>query len=184
MFNGLAQVIVQSEREGSGAFELRATATGLKPAAARIQVTAASAIPSVENPSGDIALSNWMQSPVSAQAPDPNAKFADNDMNSWSSVQAGVAQNFTGGNWALLRCQFTPPAGIAKAGGRIVFKEIQGSAEVFIDGKSAGKKAGAAAGPLTVPLVAKDGPRVISVLVNSGGQGKAGLTGSVSLAVR
>ena len=181
LFNGLAQVIVQSRREGAGTLVLRATADGLNPAVCSLQVKPASTPPFVANPSGDLSLTTWLQSPVSQKAPDPNAKFADNDMNSWTSAQAGVAQNFAGGSWALLRCQFTPVAGVAKAGGRIVFKEIQGSAEVFIDGHSVGKRADAAAGPLTVVLPPGDGPRTITVLVNSAGQARAGLTGTVAI---
>jgi beta-galactosidase len=184
LFNGLAQVIVQSRRDGSGTFVLHARAEGLRPAEAHIRITAASARPSVENPSGELALIHWMQSPVSAQAPDPNAKFADNDMNTWSSVQAGTAQNFSGGSWALFRCQFTPVSAVAKAGGNLVFKKISGTAEVFIDGVSVGKKPTSAAAPLTVSLPAKDGPRTISVVVNAGGQAKAGLTGGVTVTER
>jgi beta-galactosidase len=179
LFNGLAQVIVQSRRDGTGTLVLRATADGLKPAVCSLQVTPAAAPPAVESASGEVSLGTWMLSPLTKDAPDPNSKFADNDMNSWSRVQAGAPQDFTAGAWALLRCQFTPPAGIAKAGGRITFKEILGNAEVFIDGHSAGKKATPAAAALTVALPPGDGPRTLSVLVNSAGQPKAGLTGSV-----
>jgi hypothetical protein len=184
LFNGLAQVIVQSERGGSGAFHLRATAPGLKPAHAPIQITAAVALPSVENPSSAMILENWMQSPVSNQPVDPNAKFADNDMNTWTSVQAGIAQNFSGGTWSLLRCQFTPAAAIATTGGTIHFKEITGAAEVFIDGISAGRKTDPAPAALTIPLPPKDGLRTIAIRMNSGGAAKAGLTGSVTIAPR
>ncbi len=184
IFNGLAQVIVQSKRDGAGTFVLHAKADGLKSAEAAMQVTPAAACPSVENPTGDLSLVNWMQSPVSAAAPDPNAKIADNDMNTWTSVQAGSAQNFTGGSWSLLRCRFTPVAGIAAAGGRVVFNEIQGRASIFIDGTKAGEKTNPAAGPLAVDLPPKSGPREISVLVNSGGKEKAGLTGAVTVSAK
>jgi hypothetical protein len=184
LFNGLAQVIVQSGRNGSGTFHLRATAPGLTPAEVPLHITAAAAPLSVENPSSTMVLANWMQSPVSNQPVDPKAKFADNDMNTWTSVQAGVAQNFSGGTWSLLRCQLTPAAAIAKGGGMIQFKEITGAAEVFIDGVGAGRKADPAPASLSVPLPAKEGLRTIAVQVNSGGAAKAGLTGSVTIAPR
>jgi hypothetical protein len=181
LFNGLAQVIVQSEREGSGTFLLRATASGLKSAEAPIQITAAAAPPSVENPSSDVVLSNWMQSPVSKQPVDPNITVAENDMNTWTSVQAGTAQDFTGGSWALLRCQFTPAHGVATGGGFIHFREITGKAEVFVDGVKAGVKSSAAPAALKVRMPPKDGLRTVSVRVDSGGSPKAGLTGPVGI---
>ncbi len=184
LFNGLAQVIVQSQRDGAGEFLLRATAPGLKPAETKIQITAAAAWPAVKSLPFTMVLANWMQSPVSNQPIDPQAKSADNDMNSWTSVQAGVAQNFTGGNWALLRCQFTPAAAIARSGGSIQFSEITGAAEVFIDGVSVAKKADAAPAALTVPLPSGKGLCTISVRINSGGAAKAGLTGLVVVVPR
>jgi beta-galactosidase len=45
IYNGLAQVILQSQRAGSGGLVLRATSAGLKPAETTIQVRAAPALP-------------------------------------------------------------------------------------------------------------------------------------------
>jgi beta-galactosidase len=50
LYNGLAQVIVQTDEGGSGALVLRARAEGLKPAEARIAVRAAAAPPSMPRP--------------------------------------------------------------------------------------------------------------------------------------
>jgi beta-galactosidase len=47
IYNGLAQVILQSRRGGSGNLVLRATAAGLKPAGTTIDVRAVPALPSV-----------------------------------------------------------------------------------------------------------------------------------------
>ncbi|MCB1133334.1 MAG: hypothetical protein KDN05_19590, partial [Verrucomicrobiae bacterium] len=181
LFNGLAQVIVQSEREGSGTFRLRATAPGLKSGEAPIQITAAATPPSVENPSSDLVLTHWMQSPVSKQAPDPNITVAENDMNTWTSVQAGTPQDFSGGSWALLRCRFTPSRDIQSNGGQILFKEITGSAEVFVDGVKAGAKQSSDPVPLQIQLPPKEGTRTVTIRVHAADLQKAGLTGSVSV---
>ena len=47
IFNGLAQVILQSQRAGAGELALRATAAGLQPAQATLQVKAVPAIPAM-----------------------------------------------------------------------------------------------------------------------------------------
>ena len=47
LYNGLAQVIVQTEEGGAGALVLRARSAGLKPAEARIAVRATPGPPSV-----------------------------------------------------------------------------------------------------------------------------------------
>ncbi|THD53906.1 beta-galactosidase GalA [Phenylobacterium sp.] len=53
LYNGLAQVIVQTEEGGSGALVLRAQAEGLKPAEVRIAVRADRGPPSVARPDDD-----------------------------------------------------------------------------------------------------------------------------------
>jgi len=50
LYNGLAQVIVQTSEGGSGALALRARAEGVKPAEARIAVRADPGPPSVPRP--------------------------------------------------------------------------------------------------------------------------------------
>ena len=50
LYNGLAQVIVQTEEGGSGALVLRAQSPGLKPAEARIAIRADKGPPSLPRP--------------------------------------------------------------------------------------------------------------------------------------
>ena len=64
---------------------------------------------------------------------------------------------------------------------KIHFKEITGSAEVFVDGVKAGMKSTREAGPLTVSLPPKVGIRVVTLRVDVGGNPKGGLTGSVGV---
>ncbi len=181
LFNGLAQVIAQSERGGAGELVLRATAQGLKSAEVRIPVTPAAVPPSVENPNSDMVISTWRQSPASAQPIDPNVQIAANDMNSWTTARAGEAQDFSAGSWMLLRAEFTPSRDVATSGGQLDFKEIAGTAEVFVDGVKVGEKATPAAGPLSIQLPPKDGVRTVTVRLHAADLQKAGLTGLVSV---
>ncbi len=181
LFNGLAQVILQSQRDSSGRLILKASAPGLKSAEAQIEVAQVAPIPAVP-PTGPLfSLGKWLASPVSKTRPDPNQKIAETDMNTWTSVQAGSEQKFEGGNWAAYRVTFTPPEDIQKGGGQILFKKISGTAEVWIDGQLQAEKKKAAAGDLKVKLTPSANARTITVLINAvEAKGKkAGLAGQV-----
>jgi beta-galactosidase len=179
LYNGLAQVIVQTKHGTSGALVLRAKTAGLKPAEVEIKITAASARPFVPMLPRVFALTKWRMSPVTATAPDPNQQLADNDMNSWAPVQPGKLQPFTEGKWAVFHTRFQPPAAVESSGGRLVFKKLTGKAAVWLDGKLLGKKEKMEAGTLTVKLPPRKGEATLSVLIEAKRGQQAGFNGSV-----
>ena len=179
LFNGLAQVTVQAQRDQAGTIVLTAQAEGLKPAEIRIASRAVAALPAVPPTDPIFALAKWRMSPLSAAKPNPNQPIGESDMNSWSPVTAGSPQKFEGGNWATFRVMFTPVASVQTSGGEIQFKEITGAAEVWMDGKLLAEKSATARGALKVALPPGPGARIVSVLVNSGGAVRAGLSGNV-----
>lgn len=89
LFNGLAQVILQSKEGGNGKLILKANSLGLKSAVLSLEVQAVADIPSVGVIKPYMVLDKWLLSPTSALKPDPNKEIAGNDMNSWQSVTAG-----------------------------------------------------------------------------------------------
>src|SRR6185295_3621578 len=105
-FNGLAQVMVQSERNGKGPLVLRATAADLRTAELVLPVAPTPSRPSVAPTAHTLLLRQWRRSPTSLSRPDPNQVVAANDMNSWSGVQPGVLQDFSAGEWAVYRVEF------------------------------------------------------------------------------
>ena len=179
LFNGLAQVIIQSQRDVSGTILFTATSSGLKPAEARIEVSQAPSIPAVPPTAAIYTLAKWRGSPIAVAKPDPNQVIGNTDMNTWANIQPGVLQKFEGGTWVVYRVIFAPVATIQKNGGQILFKEITGSAEVWVDGKLLAEKKSAEPGELKVILPPGTRARTISVLVNSNGAPKAGMSGLV-----
>lgn len=179
LFNGLAQVTVQSQRDQAGTIVLTAQAAGVKAAEVRITVRAVAPLPAVPPTATIHALAKWRMSPLATAKPNPNQAIGETDMNSWSPVTAGSLQKFDGGSWAIFRSHFTPVAGVQKNGGEIQFREITGAAEVWVDGKLLAEKKSPASSALLVKLPPGHGLRTISVLVNSGGAAKAGLSGNV-----
>jgi beta-galactosidase len=68
---------------------------------------------------------------------------------------------------------------VQSGGGEIVFKSITGKAEVWLDGKRIGTKAGFDAAPLAVTIDAGPSERTISVLLEAQPGHSAGLGGEV-----
>lgn len=181
LFNGLAQVIVQSQRGGSGDIVLRAKANGVQSVETKITVNVVDPIPSVPEAKPIFNLQKWRMSPVTAVAPDPNQEIADNDQNSWQQVQPGKLFSFEGGNFAVYRIKFKPFSGVQQNGGEIIFKSISGKAEVWIDKQLGGKKETFEAAPFTAAIPVGQGERTLSVLIESQPGAPAGLGGTVSV---
>jgi len=182
VFHGLAQVILQSRFAGQGKLTLRATSEGLASAEATIDVTDALARPAVPIAYPSLVIRNWRISPVTTNAPDPNQKIGDTDMNTWANVQPGRRlPTFNGGRFAIYRAQFTPRIGVQKSGGQITFRDVTGKAQVWLDGKLVGKKTDAARGTFAVPFPPGAGERTVSVLIEAPAGGQAGLGGPASL---
>ena len=181
LFNGLAQVIVQSRRGGASEIILRAKAEGLQSTETKIQVNAIAPHPSVAKAQRAFNLQRWRMSPVTTNAPDANQELAANDQNSWQQVQPGRLQTFADGSYAVYRITFKPYAGVQQSGGRIVFKSITGKAGVWLDKKLLGEKTGFAPAPLTVTIPPGEGERTLSVLIETPPGKSAGLGGAVTI---
>jgi len=136
LYNGLAQLIIQSKEGGKSPVNITATSPGLKSATIQIAVKSAENIPSVSDEQSPFIISyGWRISPFSNQKPDPNQELSDNDMNSWDPTRAGQLQDFKGGNFAVYRASFKPHAAERTNGGKLVLQGVTGKAEVWINRK-------------------------------------------------
>jgi beta-galactosidase len=179
LFNGLAQILVQSMKDSCGEIVVQATADGLRPAEIRIPVVKAPPIPAIAAAEPIQFLQAWNRSPLSNERIDPNIEVADNDMNTWPCVQPGELQTFTTGNFALYRTKFLPFQSVQQNGGRIHFEAITGKTEVWIDGTMPAKRDTPGAGPITVAIPPAIGTRRLTVLIETESRTPAGLSGPV-----
>ncbi len=179
LFNGLAQITLRSQRDGNGTVTLTAKSNGLQPGSVSITVVKVPPIPSVPPTARIFALAKWRRSPIASEKPDPTVKIGDTDMNSWSNIQPGGTDKFEGGTWAAYRISFSPLSAVQDKGGTLLFRQITGVAEVYDDGQLVGQKTTPEPAPLSVPLPAKKGSRTLTVLIDSKGADRAGLSGSV-----
>jgi beta-galactosidase len=188
LFNGLAQLIVQSnfpEARGASKSEVKITASaaGLKTAKLSIPVKTVSTIPFVAEAVAPLSyLTNWRVSPASAERPNPTQILADNDMNTWGWGQPpmmNIPADVKDGKYRLYRTSFTPRKNLANGAGRIHFYGITGKAEIWLNGELIGKKDNHAPGELNLVLPAGEGLRQLNVIVEGEGDKKAGVNGNV-----
>ena len=179
LFNGLAQVILQSRRDAQGTLTLRASAAGLQAAELVLPVQAVAPVPAVPVAEAVSKVSGWRISPPQAERPDPNQVLAGNDMNSWGWGDPPIKQAPEGQSWRAYRANLKLRADRNDGRGKLVFREIVGQAEVWADGVKLGEKASAEPGPLAVPIVPGSGWRTLTVLVRSQPGQASGLTGRV-----
>jgi beta-galactosidase len=181
LFNGLAQVIVQSSEGQNESIRLVAKAAGLKSAIAVIPLNKVAAMPFVEVLHSALALEQWSVSAVSQGRPDPNQKIPDNDMNSWTPVKTGQLQEMLNGRYLVYHTTFTPFDEQQVKGGEVSFQKITGKAEVWMNGKLIGSKSNEATADLNVLFPPGTGERNLSVLIEAEPGSKAGLGGIVSV---
>jgi beta-galactosidase len=181
LFNGLAQLIVQTNYEAGADITVSATAAGLKAARVTIPVRRVAAVPYVELADAPLTfVRNWRIAPDGDTRPDPNQKLAGFDMNTWGWGSPPM-RAAAGSKYHLYRSSFTPRKNLADGNGLIRFGAIKGKAEIWLNGKLIGKKDSYAEAPLDVVLPAGAGKRELNVLIEAeAGQG-SGIEGHVTI---
>jgi len=167
LFNGLAQVIVQTQAGSSGPLVLRAESKGVQSAELNISVNPAPEKPFVPKARFSQRIDRWKASPGFSVKPDPLLQVPDNDMNSWSSVTPGKTITLTQGSWSIFSAKIKPFMQQQKNGGVIHFQGIEGKAEIWIDGKLSATKSDFSSGTLMAPFPAGTGERKIRILMES-----------------
>jgi beta-galactosidase len=169
LFNGLAQVIVQTRAGGAGALTVTARADGLKPGTASVKLVAAQPWPyqAVTGPAQP--LPDFRLSPVSATPADT--------VEHGERLRAGTMPVVAKGDgYAVAVANVTPYAGFA-AGGKLVFNRVLGEVSVHVDGKLVAQKTDPAEGVISAPLPAGQGARQVKLVFKAHNGEPFGLPG-------
>jgi beta-galactosidase len=155
LFHGLAQVILQTTPV-PGEIKLTASAQGVAPAVLSIHSTETQTR-SVPPAKVRYLLRNWQMSPITPTRPEASATVMEQDMNSWDRIDPRTgpqpAWNRASG-YAIYRATGKVPKILQQTGGRIVFPEIIGQAEAFLDGANVAKKSDASAAEFSIAFPA------------------------------
>ncbi len=181
LFNGLAQVILQTCEAAYGSLTLRAESAGLAPAEIKIPIQAATAPPSFPTARYEQRIERWKASPGFASKPDPLMKADSNDMNTWATVTPRTPLVRSGGPWSVFSASFEPFAKLKGEGGVLAFRGLLGKAEVWIDGQLAATKSTYEDAPFAAPFPAGSKTRSVRILFESEGDKPVGFTAPVSV---
>ncbi len=180
LFNGLAQVIVQAT-EGFGEVTLTASTSGLKSATLTIPVNQVPFLPSVPVELPQMILNQWLASPYTMDKPDVNQRIADNDMNTWEAVNTGRAMLLKNARYVIWRTDFRLPQAYQEKGGVILFKNLAGKAEVWLNGRLIGTKDVVDEQDFRVEFPATDEECELRVLLSTSPNTHVGLKGVVTV---
>jgi len=181
LYNGLAQVILQSQRAGSGTLKLRAHAPGVQSAEISLALQAVPARPAVPAAEPVTQLDYWRISPPAAQRPDPNLVVPDNDMNSWGWGEVPMQQAPEALPWRLYRTDLRLRAEHNNGRAQLLFQQLAGRAEVWLAGVKLGEKTSAAAAEFSVPIPQGAAQRQLTLLIESQAAQPSGIRGRVVL---
>lgn len=186
LFNGLAQLIVQSHYDSEGTISVLATSPNLTSAHVKIPVKRVSSVPFVPKQTAPhVHLVDWRTSPVTDERPDPTQKVADNDMNSWGWGQPPFHSQAKGelapARYRLYRAHFTPRKNLAQGNGTLYFGDVTGRLEVWLNGKLLHKKTSVETQALYLPIPKGNGSRELTLLLEDRGNDNAVVKGPLIL---
>jgi beta-galactosidase len=181
LYNGWAQVILQSKANASGQLTLTAKCGNLQPASISINVKDTAQIPSVPLANMYLLLDRWKISPFFTTKPDANMEVPSYDQNTWQSTRAWQLVNFADGNYVIYRTTFKPYAAQRNNGGKLILKAVTGKAEVWLNKKLVATKTTFESGDIIIPFPPSPNEQKLNVLIETTPGQKAGLGGSVTV---
>lgn len=178
LFNGLAQVIIQSTGE-TGDITLTTTSEGVKMAEVTIHTQTGSSYPYVAFVNPAMLVNNWTSSPQYKERPDVNQTIAENDMNSWQPRTSNISVRMEEGPYIILRSVFTPSLPLQQYGGKITFQKLNGKAEIWLNGTCIGKKENGDAADFVVPIQPNLKECDLRILFERNSINRAGMRGCI-----
>jgi beta-galactosidase len=172
LFNGRAQVIVQTRARDQGALRLSAQSSTLAPARPLTLVLVARSIPASPPASRRFTVQAWRRSPVFAERPGGDEEVAANDMNSWGLVTAGeAAEPSPSSGFVMVTAHVVLSPAMKASGVRLIFTGVAGRCDVLADKRLVASKAQPATGTVTVELPAgRDDVRIALIFTVSSGE--------------
>ena len=154
LFNGYAQLIVQSNPGKKGTIEITAKSEGLRSDSCSIKIVAATPLPVIDGfINREKAISGWRASNPSVEKPILLSEDSGEELKKQLlSVELGNALSLKPKDWVNYYTVFQLPPSITENGGSICFKNMTGKATIYINGEVIHEKKTVAAADVVVKL--------------------------------
>jgi beta-galactosidase len=184
LFNGRAQVIVQTRANTSGSLSLLASGDGVKSANLAMMIAPATIATSMP-PSLRLAVSAWRQSPLSPTRPAEVAQVSGNDMNSWEMVTAGEpAPALAAAGYVVFTAQVRLSDQMSQTGAQLRFMSLAGRGEILLDGLVVASKRQASASALSAEIPPGKRDVTLALILEASSGEVVGLPGPVFIEAR
>ncbi len=181
LYNGLAQVIIQSNVNSYGIITLTAKSGDLKIGSVIIMVKDTIAIATVAKANPYIELRNWKMQFANNAQPDQATLLADYSKSKWPTYRPGQLINMEKNNFVILNTSFKPLLAQQKNGAKLFFKNLTGKAQIYLDQKLIYTKTSFATEDVNVNIPASQNEQKLNVLIETENNTKAGFGGWVLL---
>ena len=165
LFNGYAQIIIQSKPGKTGSIKLTATSGNLKSATCTIKTEEAPKTLSIDGfVKEEVTLADWKVSQATAEKPD--LLFGnDGEISKLAQSELGNELHLKPRYWVSFYTKCETPPGIVAKGGSIHFKGVIGRAEFFLNGEKVYEKKTSAAEDIIFPVMA--GAKDIEIVIRA-----------------
>ena len=173
LFNGYAQIIVQSDRVQKGTIEITAKSEGLKSASCSLKIASATGLPFIEGfTNNEIAISGWRASNPSVEKPILLSEDSGEELKKQlTPTELGSVLSLKPRTWVNFYAEFKLPSFVTEKGGSLCFKNMTGKATIYINGEAVQEKKAVAAGDVLIPLKKKLEKIEINVFMQPDGKG-------------
>ena len=153
LFNGYAQLIVQSNSGKTGSITITAKSDGLKSATCTIKANSADKIPAVSGfIRNEITVSGWRTSLPAGAKPELISEKSGEELSKLQPAQLGGEISAKPKDWVLFYTKFQPSREIVENGGSLCFKNMTGKASIYVNGDLIHERKTSSTGDVVVPL--------------------------------
>ena len=170
LFNGYAQIIVQSSSDKKESVVITAKSDGLKSATCTLKAVSAPVQPAITGfTNQEVTIDGWRINQPSATKPD---LYSEESLSAQGLQKAQLGSNLSlrPGGWVLYYAKSTLPASIKENGGSLCFRNMTGKASIYINGELLHERKSSATGDVVLQL--KEGLEAIEINVRMQPDGK------------